>query len=109
MSVQTRDAWAITNVRIFTGDHIIQNGHIVVRNNLISTVGPGELPHNTKQSMLVYSKPGHTLLPGLIDAHIHASGGVATALEQSLKFGVTTVCDMHNDFEQIERLKKVRH
>jgi imidazolonepropionase-like amidohydrolase len=40
---------------------------------------------------------GHTLLPGLIDAHTHAFGA---ALERALVFGVTTELDMFTDHRQ---------
>ena len=39
----------------------------------------------------VIDAAGGTLLPGLIDAHVHLVPG---ALTQSLNFGVTTVLDM---------------
>jgi imidazolonepropionase-like amidohydrolase len=38
--------------------------------------------------------PGRTLLPGLIDAHVHVAGW---ALPLFLRYGVTTVRDLHND------------
>jgi imidazolonepropionase-like amidohydrolase len=47
------------------------------------------------------------IIPGLIDAHIHALAGNTNSVEQSLRFGVTTVCDMHNEVEDIMRLKQV--
>jgi imidazolonepropionase-like amidohydrolase len=56
----------------------------------------------------VISRSGHTLLPGLIDAHIHASGGdIVLPLEQSWRFGVNTVMGMHNEPDVVASLKKL--
>jgi imidazolonepropionase-like amidohydrolase len=52
------------------------------------------------------SKPGHTLLPGLIDCHIHADKANPIALPQALRFGVTTVCEMQNELANVKKLKK---
>jgi imidazolonepropionase-like amidohydrolase len=54
----------------------------------------------------MYSKPGHTVLPGLIDCHIHADKADPQALPQALRFGVTTVCEMHNELDNVLKLKK---
>lgn len=56
-------------------------------------------------STTVIDKPGHTLMPGLIDGHVHVYE--AAALKQSLQFGVTTVCDMHNEPDIISRMRTV--
>lgn len=55
----------------------------------------------------VISKPGYTLLPGLVNAHVHGLEGNVDCLEQSLRFGITTVCDQHNDMFSLERLSKL--
>ena len=44
--------------------------------------------------------------PGLIDSHIHA-GGSTLALEQALRFGVTSVLDMHNEPHHVANLKEI--
>jgi imidazolonepropionase-like amidohydrolase len=69
-------------------------------------VGVGEF-QNLESTILRISKPGYTLLPGLIDSHIHALNGNILAIEQSLRFGVTTACDMHNEAIHIAKLKQV--
>jgi cytosine/adenosine deaminase-related metal-dependent hydrolase len=72
---------------------------------LIKEVGTGQ--YGSTSTIPRISKPGHTLLPGLIDSHIHALNGNVLAIEQPLRFGVTTVCDMHNEAVHIAKLKKV--
>ncbi|KAI6081448.1 hypothetical protein F4821DRAFT_264936 [Hypoxylon rubiginosum] len=95
----------ITNVRIFDGENEISDGSVLVEGGVIKQVGEGELKAPSP-STVVISKPGHTLIPGIIDGHIHADlDAECTALTQSLKFGVTTVCDMHQEAENIGKLR----
>lgn len=79
----------ITDVKIFTGESVIEKGSVVVNDGIITYVGTA--PPSTPDATVI-SKPGHTLLPGLIDAHVHVDD--EQALQQSLRFGVTTVLDL---------------
>lgn len=94
------------DVLIFTGDEFIENGYVVVRNGLINQKGSGKC-QDIPQSAQRISKPGSTLMPGLIDSHVHGLFGNEKTIEQSLRFGVTTVFDMHNEPEHIAKLRKV--
>lgn len=95
----------ITDVRIFDGENEILRGSVLVKDGVIKQVVTGEL-EAPDSSTVVISKPGHTLIPGIIDGHIHADiDEHYTALTQSLKFGVTTVCDMHQEVENIGKLR----
>lgn len=98
-------SFILSHVRIFTGTDTIEFGHIVVTNGLIDTVSAGSPPADV--GVPVISKPGHTVVPGFIDAHMHADKGQEIALYQSLKFGVTTVMDMHNETVNVHKLKKL--
>src|SRR3954451_10545641 len=51
----------------------------------------------------VIDAAGGTVLPGLIDAHVHLVPG---ALAQSLIFGVTTVLDMFSKPDLVARAKQ---
>lgn len=97
-------SFIIRDVRIFTGEETIHDGFIYVQEGKIAALGPSS--NTPKGSIKTYSKPGHTLLPGLIDCHIHADHAKPVALLQSLRFGVTTVCDMHNELPNVQKLKK---
>jgi adenine deaminase len=97
-------SFVIRDVRVFTGDVIIETGFVHVENGKIKAVGP--MPDAPQTSIKTYSKPGHTLLPGLIDCHIHADMADPQALPQALRFGVTTVCEMQNEIENVLKLKK---
>lgn len=93
------------NLRIFTGDEVIPNGSVLVNHGKIAEVSRGQIdpPDNVTR---IVSKPGHTLLPGMVDAHIHAHADIPLALTQCLRFGVTTACDMHNDIDNVIRLRR---
>ena len=95
-------SFLIKDVRIFDGDDTIDNGSVLIENGKISKVSSSPIEYSGQ----TISKPGHTLIPGLIDVHIHADHANPIALPQSLRFGVTTVCDMHNEWQNILKLKE---
>ena len=99
------NSFLVQNARIFTGEDVLESGNVLVEKGIITYVG-SETPKNTDVSTIV-SGSGSTLMPGIIDAHIHANKGRVLALEQSLRFGVTTVCDMHNEPPNVAKLKKI--
>ncbi len=72
----------IRNVRIFVGDGgVIENGYVLVRDGTIARVGEGEAPGGLGPHAAVIDGAGKTLLPGLIDVHVHlgAPAGVSTS------------------------------
>ncbi|KAI1204721.1 uncharacterized protein F4807DRAFT_445979 [Annulohypoxylon truncatum] len=98
-------ALLIKDVRIFDGENEIPSGSVLVEDGLIKEVSKGAL-EAPNASTVVISKPGHTLIPGIIDGHIHAHiDEENTVLGQALKFGVTTVCDMHQEVENLAELR----
>lgn len=96
---------AFTGARIITmrGDEIIEGGTIVVSGNRIVAVGASdavEIPRGAE----IIDASGHTILPGLIDAHAHGAQGSGDVIPQrnwrnlaSLAFGVTTIHDPSNN------------
>jgi len=85
-------SFAITHVRVFDGEHTLQDQTVIVRDGKIATIG-------NKVSVLAGTPEiegsGRTLLPGLIDAHVHAYP--ENSLKEAEALGVTTVLDMFND------------
>ncbi|KAK6953240.1 hypothetical protein Daesc_005540 [Daldinia eschscholtzii] len=97
----------IKDVCIFDGEKVIPSGSVLVENGLIKQVIEGHLKA-PDASTIVISKPGHTLIPGLIDGHVHAHiDDENSALKQSLKFGLTTICDMHQEAENVSKLREL--
>jgi N-acyl-D-aspartate/D-glutamate deacylase len=99
----TRPAFLIENVRVFDGvDVAYPSGHVLIEDGKISSI-TAERPSSIPEGTATIDGRGKTLLPGLIDAHIHAGNDV-DVLKQSLRFGVTTVLDMHNEPEIVARM-----
>jgi len=76
------------HVRVFDGVQVTPSADVLIENGVIKEIGPTVAPGNAK----IVDGTGKTLLPGLIDAHVHVHG--AETLEQALIFGVTTEFDM---------------
>lgn len=77
---------AIVNARVFDGETPIGPAGVLVGDGRILAVG-GDMPSDAE----VVDATGATLLPGLIDAHVHTS---EDSLALALTFGVTTELEM---------------
>lgn len=77
---------AITNAQVFDGEKTVGVRTVVIDGTRIARVG-GEVPRDCE----VVDGSGATLLPGLIDAHVHSAPG---SLALALRFGVTTELEM---------------
>src|SRR4051794_30191823 len=89
MHLPTREAamlTSITHVRLFDGERALEPTTVTIEDDRIVDVG-GPVSALAQ----VVDGRGATLLPGLIDAHVHTS---APALAQALRFGVTTELEM---------------
>jgi len=96
-------ALAIKNVRIFDGEKVIPSGTVVIEGGKITACGPqAAIPQNAE----VIDGRGKTLLPGLVDAHVHIIS--PDNLKQALIFGVTTVIDMFTEVKNMQSLKKLQ-
>jgi imidazolonepropionase-like amidohydrolase len=85
---------AITNVCVFDGDRVIGDQNVIIDGTRILAVGSA-LPTGAT----VINADGGTLLPGLIDSHVHTD---VNGLHDALLFGVTTELEMqgHWTFKQ---------
>lgn len=86
---------AIINARIFDGERVLDATSAVIDGQRIHSVG-GDIPAEAE----VVDARGATLLPGLIDAHVHTS---EAGLELALAFGVTTELEMQGMFTRDNR------
>jgi imidazolonepropionase-like amidohydrolase len=106
---------AFVNVRAVTFDAagVIEDATVIVRGDRIEAVGPaGEVA--VPEGARVHEGLGRTLLPGLVDAHVHLAGRALRGLDPSpeaaarraLWFGVTTVVDLNSKPESIFALRE---
>jgi hypothetical protein len=84
-------ATAITNVRVFDGHRLGDVTTVVVGDDGVICAGP---PAQGGSRAEVVDGAGGTLLPGLIDTHVHVDK--VAQLEASVSWGVTTMLDMGN-------------
>lgn len=83
------------------GSPVQRNVAIVIRGTHVESVTPAEtfeLPELTRRVDL----PGRFVIPGLIDAHVHAP---RWALTRFLAYGVTTVRDLHGTLDSVLALR----
>src|ERR1700674_169727 len=71
-------AWLIQNARIFIGNgKVIESGSVLIRGGKIAEIYEGAAPEAKSLKAEAIEAAGKTLLPGIIDVHVHlgASGG----------------------------------
>ena len=84
----------IRNARLVHGDgRVTPRATVVVRGRRIAIVQPGETVGGLPGRREI-DAAGRTMLPGLIDAHVHVTDW---ALPLFLRYGVTSVRDLNND------------
>jgi len=86
-----RGLTAITSVRLFDGEHVIENATLLIADGRIAEAGSDV---SIPDQAAVIDGAGRTVLPGLIDAHVHTYG---SARADALRMGVTTLLDMFRD------------
>ncbi|KAN0121889.1 hypothetical protein V8E51_000215 [Hyaloscypha variabilis] len=96
-------SFVLTDVLVFTSDEFIEKGYVEVEGGNITRFGSGESTDTTNSKTPIISKRGCTLLPGLIDSHIHGLGGNILSIEQSLRFGVTTTKNTINSWPKLTK------
>ncbi len=105
--LQRDDSFVIRNAKIFVGDgRVIESGSVLVRHGKVQQVFEGTSPDAAALKAEAIEAAGKTVLPGLIDVHVHLGAPGAfvrdfktiqhehlpeRALAQYLYSGVTTV------------------
>jgi ABC-type multidrug transport system permease subunit len=64
-------SWLIRNARIFTGDRVIESGSVLLKDGRIAEIYEGSAPDAKALNADSIEASGKTLLPGLIDVHVH--------------------------------------
>jgi imidazolonepropionase-like amidohydrolase len=85
------DSVLIVGAKLFDGDRFLPRGCVLVLEGRITALGPRL---TAPAGVPVVDARGGTVLPGLIDAHVHVFPG---ALHSALRSGVTTELDMFAD------------
>ena len=113
--------WLIQNARIFVGNgKVIESGAVLIRRGKIENVYEGSFPDAKSLNAKPIDAAGKTVLPGLIDMHVHlgASGGFyddwskfdpnksgERELEQYLYSGVTAVRSVGDRLDSMVNLR----
>ena len=103
LSSQQPATFVITSARVFDGTRFIGERHIVVQDGIIAAVLPGgSQPPNALRRV---DGRGRTVMPGLIDGHVHLSEQIERDLAQAAALGVTTMLDLWSGPSRLPRLK----
>jgi len=120
--LQRDDEFLVKNAKVFVGDgRIVESGSVLVRHGKIARVFDGPSPELDGIKADVIEASGKTLMPGLIDVHVHigAPGGAyddfnelakehvaERALAQYLYSGITTVKSTGDQLDASIELRK---
>jgi imidazolonepropionase-like amidohydrolase/ABC-type multidrug transport system permease subunit len=114
------ESFLIRGARIFIGDgQVIENGSLLVRGGKIAEVYEGEGPDPKTLKAETVEAAGKTILPGLIDVHVHLGApggfgadakygddkGMRRALAAYLYSGVTTVRSVGDMLDSVLKLR----
>ena len=114
-------SWLIQNARIFVGDgKVIESGGVLIRQGKIAEIFDGASPDAKQLNAEKIDGAGKTVLPGLIDCHVHlgAPGGfyadakkygdpknAERELEAYLYCGITAVRSAGDALDQMQKLR----
>jgi imidazolonepropionase-like amidohydrolase len=79
--LQRSGTFLIRNARLIVGDgEVVENASVLVHDGKIADIFPGAGPDPEKIRAEVIEAAGKTLLPGLVDVHVHLGGpaGIST-------------------------------
>jgi imidazolonepropionase-like amidohydrolase len=99
----SQKVFAVKDVGVFDGEKILPKATVIIQDGKFVAVGENiAIPPDAE----TISGEGRTLLPGLIDAHVHVWD--RASLHQSLIFGVTAVVDMFTSVQFMTEIKKAQ-
>ena len=105
----------IHSVLLFDGHSSQPNATVIFDSDSGKIISVLQASSNTQYptGATVIDGNGHTLLPGLIESHMHCYGihlapgsDEQDTLRSPLRAGVTTVCDMHSDLGSVNKWRK---
>lgn len=95
------NTFVVRDVRVFDGMRVSERASVLVLDGRIAAVGRVPAPRGVP----VIDGRGKTLVPGLVDAHVHTSD---SARRDALRFGVTAELDMFGKPEMLAAAKRQR-
>lgn len=121
--IERGKTWLIQNGRVFVGDgRVIESASILVKGGKIAEIYEGNAPDPKALKADVVEAAGKTVLPGLIDVHVHlgATGGfiedwskfdqkkaTERELQSYLYCGITSVRSAGDAVDDMLKLRKV--
>ena len=82
--LQRSGIFLVRNTRIFIGDgSVIENGSVLVRDGKIAEIYQGSGPDPDSIHAETVEGAGKTLLPGLVDVHVHLGGPAGVSSSQA--------------------------
>lgn len=93
---------AIQNVRVFDGEAVLPSATVLIAGDKVTAVGAERVPVGAE----IIDGAGKTLLPGLIDAHVHIWD--ESGLRQAAVFGVTVLVDMFTSVEFASTVRRAQ-
>ncbi|WP_230412180.1 CIA30 family protein [Undibacterium hunanense] len=93
------DSFLIRQVRVFDGEKILKDKNVLIADGKISDL---DFKGTPAADTHIIEGQGRTLLPGLIDAHVHAFQD----LDLPLLFGVTTQIDMFTNVNLVASMNE---
>ena len=107
--VEPTSVVALTNARVLTMDAertVVDGATVLIRGSRIVDVGPDvAVPSDAR----VFDLAGHTIMPGMVDAHAHPAAALSTShvveqrlagLSAALAYGVTTLYELYGTEEK---------
>ena len=88
---------SICNARVFDGERVLDGQNVTINGATIEAVGD-----TVPRGSIIIDAEGGTLLPGLIDSHVHTD---VDGLHDALRFGVTTELEMQGHWTTNQRRK----
>ncbi len=106
LPVRAQTAFVVQDVRVFDGERVTEHQTVLIQDGKIARIGRAGLA--APPGATVVDGRGRTLIPGMIDAHVHVTDSVEADLRQAISLGVTTVIDMFSGSTRFERIKAAR-
>jgi len=104
----------IHSVLLFDGNSVHQDATVSFDSSTGLITSISKEKSSFPQGAAVIDGSGHTLLPGLIESHMHVhslhlekGADDSEILRSPLRSGVTTVCDMHSDLAAVTRWRNL--